>query len=79
MTNPNLPNHSAYVALGRALAAVRRKAGITQVELGEAIDVRSEFVSAVERADRGLRWYTLTAWVVACGSTLRELAELIES
>lgn len=73
------PAHAAeYVALGRALRTLRRKAGLTQVQAGERIGLRPQFVSEVENGRRGMRWHTLTATVRAYGATLAELAAEIE-
>ena len=56
MTNPRLPHANDYVALGQALAQLRHAAGLTQVQAGERIGVRSQFVSEVETGRRGMRW-----------------------
>jgi hypothetical protein len=45
---------------------------------GELAGIRSEFVSKVERGDRGLRWSTLLALLRAYDAGLRELADEIE-
>jgi transcriptional regulator with XRE-family HTH domain len=74
-----LPDIETYRRLGRALSALRRKAGLTQVQLGERIGVRGEFVSTVERANRGLRWHKLVAWLDACDATLAELGALLDA
>ncbi len=79
MTNPRLPHAEDYAALGRALRALRRKAGLTQVQAAEAIGIRSEFVSAVERGVRGMRWHTLLLTLRAYNATLRDLVNEIES
>jgi transcriptional regulator with XRE-family HTH domain len=62
-------------ALGRALRALRKTAGMTQVEAAEAASVRSGFVSEVERGNRGLTWHTLRALLRAYGADLRDLAD----
>jgi transcriptional regulator with XRE-family HTH domain len=78
VTSPKLPNTAEYEALGRALRALRRKAGLTQRQAAERIGIRAQFVSEVERGRRGMRWHTLTATVRAYGATLKQLAEEIE-
>jgi transcriptional regulator with XRE-family HTH domain len=77
--NPTLPNTTDYERLGRVLRTIRRKASLTQRQLGEAIDLRSEFISSIERGRRGLRWHRLLEWLAACGSDLRELVDLLEA
>jgi transcriptional regulator with XRE-family HTH domain len=67
-----------YVALGRALAAFRRQAGLTQAEAGERASIRNTHVSSVERGERGLSYRTMLAMLRAYGVGLRELAESIE-
>jgi transcriptional regulator with XRE-family HTH domain len=66
------------IQLGRALAALRHRAGLTQVEAGALVSVRNTHISAVELGERGISWRTLMALLLAYGSTLRELAEEIE-
>ncbi len=67
-----------YLALGRALAVLRHRAGLTQVEAGQAVDVGSTYISAVERGHKGMSWKTLNALLRAYGATLRDLADEIE-
>jgi transcriptional regulator with XRE-family HTH domain len=72
------PHAVEYVKLGRALARLRRKAGLTQVQAGARIGLRPQFVSEVENGRRGMRWHTLTATVRAYGATLADLAREFE-
>lgn len=65
-------------ALGEALRELRDRAGLTQVEAGEAIDVRSQFVSEVENGRRGMRWDTLRALLRAYGATLADLGTILD-
>jgi transcriptional regulator with XRE-family HTH domain len=74
MTNPA----DANAELGRALAALRRKAGLTQAQAGASIEVSSKHLSAVETGQRGISWTSLMALLPAYRASLRELAELIE-
>jgi transcriptional regulator with XRE-family HTH domain len=67
-----------YVNLGRVLRDLRQTAGLTQVQAGELINVRSGFISEVERGNRGLRWHTLRALLAAYGADLFDLAEGVE-
>ncbi|HLM86911.1 MAG TPA: helix-turn-helix transcriptional regulator [Solirubrobacteraceae bacterium] len=67
-----------YVALGRALAALRRRAGLTQAQAGEVAGVGNTHISSVELGNRGLSYGTMLALLRAYGVGLRELAEMIE-
>jgi transcriptional regulator with XRE-family HTH domain len=67
-----------YIALGRALAALRRKAVLTQAQAGKHAGIRNTHVSAVERGERGLSYRTLIALLRGYGVGLRQLAEEIE-
>lgn len=78
MTDPELPSPNDYVALGRALRALRRSAGLTQVDAAARIGVRDTFVSQIENGHRGMRWHTLLAFLAAYGADLHALADAIE-
>jgi transcriptional regulator with XRE-family HTH domain len=73
-----VPDHD-YIVLGRALAALRRRVGLTQLEAGELVGIRNTHISAVERGERGLSYRTMLGLLRAYGVGLRELAEAIES
>jgi transcriptional regulator with XRE-family HTH domain len=62
-----------YVDLGRALAALRHKAGLTQEEAGAKVGVGNKHLSAVEQGRRGIGWPTLRALLHAYGATLTDL------
>jgi transcriptional regulator with XRE-family HTH domain len=68
-----------YVRLGRGLRELRHAASLTQVQAAASIGVRSQFVSEVERGNRGLRWHTLLALLAAYGASLHDLADGIET
>jgi transcriptional regulator with XRE-family HTH domain len=74
VTNP--PDE--YADLGRALAALRHKAGLTQAQAGAAVGVGNKHLSAVEQGQRGISWPTLCALLRAYGATLADLAAEIE-
>lgn len=78
MPKSRLPSASEYAALGGALKELRRNVGLTQVQAAEMIDVRSTFISLVERGERGMRWHTLLALLRAYDADLHALAEAIE-
>lgn len=67
-----------YIVLGRALAALRRRAGLTQAEAGERASIRNTHVSLVERGERGISYRTLMALLRAYGTTLSGLVAEIE-
>jgi transcriptional regulator with XRE-family HTH domain len=79
MTSSSLPSAADYQRLGRALRVIRRRAGLSQRALSEALEVRSEFVSACERGARALKWHKLTEWLEVCGATIGDLAKLLEA
>ncbi len=74
MTNP--PDD--YADLGRALAALRRKAGLSQAEAGAAVGVGNKHLSAVEKGRRGISWPTIRALLRVYDATLVELAHETE-
>jgi transcriptional regulator with XRE-family HTH domain len=78
MSNPRLPSAEEYVALGRALKQLRRKAGLTQVQVAEIVGIRSTFVSLIERGERGMRWHTLQAFLRAYRADLHALADELD-
>lgn len=63
------------VALGRALRILRRRADLTQAEVGKRVGIRNTHVSAVERGERGLSYRTLIAMLRAYKATLRDLVD----
>lgn len=67
-----------YAQLGRALAAMRRRAGLTQAEVAEQVGVRNTHISGIETGERGASYPTILAMLRVYGSTLKELAEEIE-
>jgi transcriptional regulator with XRE-family HTH domain len=67
-----------YAELGRALAALRHKAGLTQAQAGASIEVSSKHLSAVETGNRGISWPSVMALLRTYRVTLRDLAEVIE-
>jgi transcriptional regulator with XRE-family HTH domain len=65
---------SDYVALGRALAFLRRKAGKTQIQSARIVGVRSAYVSQLERSLRAPSWRPTFALLRSYGATLADLA-----
>lgn len=77
MTSPKLPHSPDLQTLGRALAELRANAGLTQVEAGDLVGIRSQFVSEVENGRRGMRWATLLKLLGVYGADLHDLADAI--
>ena len=67
-----------YVRLGRALAAIRRRASRTQAEAGEAVNVGDRHISAVEQGKTGIAYPTMMALLRFYGASLAELAAEVE-
>jgi transcriptional regulator with XRE-family HTH domain len=65
---------SDYVALERALAGLRRKAGKTQIQSARIVGVRSTYVSQLERGLRAPSWRPTFALLRSYGATLADLA-----
>jgi transcriptional regulator with XRE-family HTH domain len=78
MTTPKLPHSDDLKTLGRALAELRKSAGVTQREASEQVGIRSRFISEVERGNRGMRWPTLLKVLGVYGSDLHDLADALK-
>lgn len=59
-------HHPRYQALQAELAAVRRAAGLSQVELSEALGVGQSYVSKVERGEMYVDVMVFVDWCRAC-------------
>ena len=57
---------------------LRRRAGLTQGQLGDLLGADATFVSRVERGTRGVRWHTLSRFLRALETDLHKLATAIE-
>ena len=79
MPSPKSAYGPQYVQLGEALQKLRKAAGLTQSQLGEGIGFRGNFVSEVERGNRGLRWSRLLDWLDACGASVHDLADALDA
>ena len=71
MPEPQAP----YLQLGRAMRALRKRSGLTQIEAGERAGVRSTFVSQIENGARGMRWHTMLDLLDAYNADLQDLAK----
>jgi transcriptional regulator with XRE-family HTH domain len=67
------------VVLGRALRALRDRAGITQGDLAVRIGIDLTYVSHVERGKRGVRWHTVMRFLRALDASLGDLTTAIEN
>ena len=72
------PDDDAYVILGRALRALRDRAGLTQEELASRVDIGATYVSQVENGHRGNRWHTLLRFL-RCGASMLDLRQLADA
>ena len=67
-----------YAAFLRLLKKTREDAGMTQVQLAEALDKTQSFVSKVERGETRLDIIQLRSVLVALGATLPEFSSQLE-
>lgn len=59
--------HLRYVRLRERLIAMRKAAGLTQVELALRLSVGQSFVSKVERGANYVELFLFLDWCQACG------------
>lgn len=59
--------------IGRALRALRLRAGLTQEELASRGATNATYISLVENGHRGLRWHTIMRLVRAMNMTASDL------
>ena len=75
-----VPAHDAYSQLVEFLVALRKRQGITQVELARRLGRPQQFVSFVETKERRLDVVEFCAYVRALGADPLEAAtEVIQS
>lgn len=68
----------AYKVFLRELRSVRKKTGLTQTDLSNALGETQSFVSKCERGERRLDIIELRAFCIALGTTLPKFAGLLE-
>ena len=68
-----------YAAVLRLLKAVRKKSGVTQVDLAERLGQTQSFVSKVERGDRRLDIVQLRSILLEFGVTLPDFVRQLEA
>ena len=66
------------IALGRALRALRDRAGMTQEQLAALLRMDATYISRIERGRRGVQWLTVQRFLRALGADLPQLAEAID-
>ncbi|KVR74299.1 DNA-binding protein [Burkholderia vietnamiensis] len=66
-----------YEKLRHVLKEVRREAGLTQVQLAEALGKGQSYVSKVERGEQYLDAIELLEWFEACGANSSEIIKKI--
>lgn len=64
-------------AVGRALRALRKRAGLTQEQVAERMGTSSTYLSRLEAGQRDIRLSTLLRLLVALGADLRQLSDAI--
>ena len=75
----NRDNSSFQLELGRHLAGLRERAGLTQEALGQQIGRDQPYVSKIERGTLGIQLDTLLTWLHALSLSLRDVADDIEA
>lgn len=63
--------------LGRALRALRDRAGLTQDELGARAGIGASYLSQLENGHRGVGWHSVTRLLNGTGADLHQLADAI--
>lgn len=71
--------HPKYQALRAAMVAVRKAAGLTQIQIAERLQVGQSFVSKMERGDSYVDVLTFVDWCSACGVRPSEVLDRLQS
>jgi transcriptional regulator with XRE-family HTH domain len=61
-----------------SLRELRRRAGLTQKEMGARAGVRDTYISEVESGRRSVRWITVTRFLRVLGADLQELLDALD-
>ena len=64
---PASVHNSRYQALRLAMAALRTKAGLSQAQLAERLEVGQSYVSKIERGEAYVDVMLFVDWCQACG------------
>jgi transcriptional regulator with XRE-family HTH domain len=70
--------HPKYQALRAAMVAVRKAAGLTQIQIAERLQVGQSFISKMERGDSYVDVLTFVDWCAACGVSPGELLDRLQ-
>lgn len=65
------------IVLGRALRVLRDRAGLTQEQLADRLQMDATYVSRIERGRRGVQWLTVQRFLRALDVSLGDLAVVI--
>jgi transcriptional regulator with XRE-family HTH domain len=76
MTSTRSPDAAA---LGRAVLAIRKERGISQVQLAEATDFMQSWISHVEHGRRNPSWNNVGRLAAGLGVSVAELAARAEA
>jgi transcriptional regulator with XRE-family HTH domain len=68
----------AQRALGGALRELRKRAGLTQKQLGDRASADDTYLSQVENGQRDIRWSTVTRLLIALDMSVADLAAAVE-
>lgn len=67
-----------HETVGRALRALRQRAGLTQKALATKTGIDLTYISQVENGHRGVRWHTVMRLLRGIGVTVTDLAQEID-
>jgi len=75
-------HHADYQKLRDSLKSMRMKAGVTQVQMADALGVGQSFVSKIERGESYVDFFLYVQWCRTCDTsatqTLKQLLATLE-
>jgi transcriptional regulator with XRE-family HTH domain len=71
-------HHPRYVALRDHLKALRRGAGLTQIEIADRLKLDQSYVSKIERGERYVDVIFYLDWCTACGVKVAKAVAQLE-
>lgn len=71
-------HHQRYAKLRSHLKALRKAAGLTQVQLAERLGEEQAYISRIELGDRYVDVLFYLDWCRACGRTSSDSVRLLE-
>lgn len=66
---PTSVHHPRYLALRAEMVALRKKSGLSQIQLAHALGVGQSYVSKVERGEMYVDLLLFIDWCRACDTT----------